>query len=349
MPRGIAKAGVRMTKQRLEAIALTNPDFVKEYEEKLALKKSGVPIDLPVPPTEAVQELAPHMLNRVVEAHVNESLTTNRPTMYIVGQSQPDPQLQQESDEEILAKLTKRFRALRLMTEMTAKGVNRALIISGPAGLGKSFESEEVLAKLSGEYHHKIVKGFVRPTGLYKMFYEMRHENCVVMFDDADSIFNDDVSLNLLKAACDSNEVRKISWLAETQMETENGQALPREFEFRGSVIFITNYRMDELALRGGRLAPHFEALVSRSQYLDLGMRTTRDYLVRIKMVVREGMLRDRGFTKAEEDTILNYVEQNEGTLRELSLRMVNKVASLIRMSPDGWEDIAAVTLLRQS
>lgn len=143
-------------------------------------------------------------------------------------------------------------------------------------------------------------------------------------------------------------ETRRLSWLTETKMEDEDGERLPRSFEFSGSIIFITNYDFDEMISKGNKLAPHFEALISRSHYLDLAMKTKRDYFVRIKQVVfGKGMLSRDGFTDSEANEIVNFVEENMNNLRELSLRMVVKLAGLLRMNRDSWKDLAAVTCMR--
>jgi hypothetical protein len=61
------------------------------------------------------------------------------------------------------------------------------------AGLGKSFTVEAV--KEHGDKINAVhIKGYVRPTGLYKTLYENRFKNSVIVFDDTDSIFSDDVS-----------------------------------------------------------------------------------------------------------------------------------------------------------
>jgi len=257
--------------------------------------------------------------------------------------------VKQETEAEIEQKLADRFATQNTMVLATVKGQNKSMIISGPAGVGKSYNVGVVLDDHSKQVYSTVIKGYVRPTGLYKTLYEFRHFNCVVVFDDADSIFNDDVSLNLLKAACDTSKKRVLHWLTETKMEDEDGERMPRSFEFEGSIIFITNYDFDEMIARGSRLAPHFEALVSRSHYLDLGMKTVDDYVVRIKQVARDhGMLRSAGFSAAEEATLIEYVVQNKNKLRELSLRMILKLANLMRISPNNWQTLAKTTCLKQ-
>jgi hypothetical protein len=254
-----------------------------------------------------------------------------------------------ETEEEIYQKLTDRFAAMETLAEATATGKNRSLIISGPAGLGKSYGVMKVVEDLESKgYRPYVVRGYVRPTGLYKTLYEFKDPNCVVVFDDADSVFLDDVSLNILKTACDMTKSRRLSWLTETRMEDEEGERLPRNFEFEGSIIFITNYDMSSMAANGNKLAPHFEAMISRSHYLDLEMKTKRDYVVRIKQVVRDhGMLSREGFTKVQEESILDFIVEEQDRLRELSLRMVIKLAGLMKMDSLGWKKLAKITCFR--
>lgn len=277
-------------------------------------------------------------------------MTKNRAVAHFVAPVAAAPAaVSTETEEEILARLETRFSAMDLMTEATCFGFNRSLIVSGPAGLGKSYGVMKTLEEAERRgYVPIVIKGYIRPTGLYKLLYENRFKKCIVVFDDADSIFGDDVCLNLLKAACDMTETRRLHWLTETKMEDEDGERLPRSFEFEGSIIFITNYDFDDLIAKGNKLAPHFEALISRSHYLDLAMKTKKDYVVRIKQVVfGKGMLSRDGFTDSEAREIVSFVEQNTDKLRELSLRMVVKLAGLFRMNRDSWKQLAAVTCMR--
>jgi len=251
------------------------------------------------------------------------------------------------TEAEIEQKLSEKFNAQATMVRATVAGKNKSMIISGPAGVGKSYGVGQILDNATQVYS-TFIKGFVRATGLYKTLYEFRNKGSVIVFDDADSIFNDDISLNLLKAACDTSKKRVISWLSETRMEDEEGERMPRSFEFEGSIIFITNYDFEDMIARGSRLAPHFEALVSRSHYLDLGMKTNDDYVVRIKQVVREhNMLGDAGFSSSEENSLIDFIVENQDKLRELSLRMVLKLANLMRIDPSDWKSLARSTCFK--
>lgn len=271
---------------------------------------------------------------------------------FLIRSAKPAPvvvPVKVETEAEIYQKLTDRFAAMETLAEATATGKNRSLIISGPAGLGKSFGVMKIVESLESKgYRPVVIRGFVRPTGLYKTLYDFKDKNCVVVFDDADSVFGDDVSLNILKTACDMTKKRQLSWLTETRMEDEEGEKLPRRFDFEGSIIFITNYDFDAMIAGGTKLAPHFEAMISRSHYLDLAMKTKMDYIVRLKQVIREkGMLEREGFSKTQQETLIDFIVTQQDTLRELSLRMVLKLAGLMRMNPAGWEKLAKVTCMR--
>lgn len=254
--------------------------------------------------------------------------------------------IKEETDQEIAARLDDSFAAMHTMALATVLGKNKSLIISGPAGVGKSHTVMQIADQMEDDKLTTIVKGYVRPTGLYKILYENRFKSSVLVFDDADSVFMDDVCLNLLKAACDMTRNRRLSWLTETKMEDEDGERLPRSFEFEGSIIFITNYDFDNMIERGNKLAPHFQAMISRSHYLDVGIKTKRDYVVRLKQVVSQGMLREQGFSQRQEDELMEFIAEFQDKLRELSLRMVIKLAGLMQMGGD-WKRLARATCMR--
>lgn len=251
-----------------------------------------------------------------------------------------------ETEEQIDARIAERFDILDVLTEACIVGNSRALIVSGPAGLGKSYTVEKALQNWDpNEINHTIVKGYVRATGLVKLLYQYREHGQVIVFDDADSIFFDDVSLNLLKAVCDTTERRRVSWLSEGKLvDEESADLIPRSFDFNGTVIFISNYDFDAMIDRGHKLAPHLQALVSRAHYIDLAMKTRRDYLVRIRQVIRQGLLSELSF-EARSD-VITFIEQNHEKLRELSLRMALKIGALRKQGGD-WQKVARITCCR--
>lgn len=265
-----------------------------------------------------------------------------------VARLQPAP-ITRETDSEIAAKLKQRFDIIDLMSKSACYGDTRALVVVGPPGLGKSFSVEKAISEYDPKEERSVIaKGFMRASGLYKLLYRYRKPGNVIVFDDCDSIFNDLDSINLLKSACDTTDRRRICWGAETRMTDDEGAPLPWGFEFEGSVIVITNVDFEYQINSGSRSKEHFEAMMSRAHYIDTGMKSVRDYLIRIKQVVDEGMLRDRGIHKFEENEILNFLFENHAKMRELTLRLVIKLANVYKANPTRWKEIAQVTLFKQ-
>lgn len=250
-----------------------------------------------------------------------------------------------ETDEQIAERLQERFDVLDILTNSAISGDCRALIVSGPAGLGKSYTVEKALQTWDPNgINYTQVKGYVKTTGLYKLLFQHREAGKVLVFDDADSIFFDDVSLNLLKAVCDTTERRVVSYLAETSMvDEESAMPIPRSFEFNGTIVFITNYDFDSMIERGHKLAPHLSALLSRSHYIDLSMKTRRDYMIRIHQVIDQGLLKNVGLTVEQENDVVRFIKLKSDRLRELSLRIALKIGS-IRRNGNNWERIATIT-----
>jgi hypothetical protein len=257
--------------------------------------------------------------------------------------------LVEESDDEISTRLNERFEILNDLVNTTIFGDARALIVSGPPGLGKSHTVETILhAWDPNETGHSIVKGYVKATGLYKLLWKHRNKGSVIVFDDADSVFQDDVSLNMLKAVCDTNDIRRVSYLAEYDMiDEDTAQRIPRNFVFEGSVIFLSNLDFEELIDRGHRLAPHLQALVSRAHYIDLAMKTKKDYIIRIRQVIATGLLKKYGLTTQQEQDVIDFIEINKDRLRELSLRVALKIATYRKSDKPNWKATARVVTCR--
>jgi hypothetical protein len=261
--------------------------------------------------------------------------------------------LKNETDEQILDRMRDRFEILDDMTRAVKSGKVRAMIVTGPPGVGKSFGVEKVLSKhdvfadvAQDEKlkKYEVVKGAMSALGLYSKLYHYSDKKNILVFDDCDSILLDDLSLNILKAALDTNSKRMIHWNTDSSLLRREG--VPDSFEFKGGAIFITNIKFDHV--KSKKLRDHLEALESRCHYLDLTIDTEREKLLRIEQVVTEcGMLDKYEFEDYQKLEVLDFVKANVPRLRELSLRTVLKVADLKHGFPDKWKAVAEVTCMR--
>ena len=259
--------------------------------------------------------------------------------------------VREETDEETVDRLRERFEMLEDMTKATKKGDVRAMIVSGPPGVGKSHGVEKVLGKHDliatlGERapKYEVVKGAMSAIGLYCKLYKMADKDNVIVFDDCDSIFSDELSLNILKAALDSKKNRRIHW--NTDSFKLRNEGVPDSFEFKGSAIFITNIKFDNV--KSKKMRDHLEALESRCHYIDLAIDTDREKLLRIKQITNDGMLNEYKLTEETVQEIVDLCDINKKRLRELSLRTVLKVADLAKAFPDKWEAMAENTVMRR-
>jgi len=286
------------------------------------------------------------------KASTKASLSTNILEFDTDAIARREREVAKETDDEILARLGERFQILTEMTKAVKQGNITAMIVSGPLGVGKSYGVEAVLQKedlfntlAQRKPKFEIVKGAMSAIGLYSKLYEFADSGNVVVFDDCDSVLLDEVSLNVLKGALDSCNRRFISWNTDSRLLRSEG--VPNRFEFKGSAIFITNIKFEHVKSR--KLRDHLNALESRCHYIDLQMDTTREKLLRIRQVVRENeMLKDYDFDPAVQEELICFVEDNKDRLRELSLRMVLKLAGLKKSFPLNWQIMAKTTCMKR-
>jgi hypothetical protein len=257
-----------------------------------------------------------------------------------------------ETDDQAMDRIANRFAILDEMASACIAGDIRSMIVTGPPGVGKSFgvttqmEKATLFDKIAGKKpRYQIVKGTMSAIGLFALLYKYSDSKNILVFDDCD-IWSDPDALNILKAALDSGKTRRISYNKDSRILREEG--VPNTFEFKGSVIFITN--VDIANTKRNANKPHMEALQSRSHFLDLTINSERDKMLRIRQVYRDadpGLFVDYNFSKEQEETILNFMWDNHTRLREISLRMTIKIADLVKISPNNWKSLATATCMR--
>lgn len=176
------------------------------------------------------------------------------------------------------------FNELNNHVMMVAQHLTPALLVSGPGGIGKSYSVQQVLSKFGKEKKDFVImKGKCTPSAMYSFLFKNYNKICV--FDDCDSVLCDKEGISILKGALDSGRFREISWnsrgadMVDT-FECENrGQVLeklekwskkhggkkgiPTQFQFEGSVIFISNMSRQEIVARDA-------ALLTRCSVVDI-------------------------------------------------------------------------------
>jgi hypothetical protein len=161
--------------------------------------------------------------------------------------------------EDSLEKLsyTAQLESLRTGIKLLLSGATNSIFVAGRGGTGKTQNVEDELAAagLKDGDGYTVFKGSASTAGLYRAFFQNR--NGILFFDDADGALADQDSRNLFKAASDTKKVRKLSWQKagggyvdpeDFDFDNEEEQdKLPRSFEFKGKIIFISNLSMNKL------------------------------------------------------------------------------------------------------
>jgi hypothetical protein len=161
------------------------------------------------------------------------------------------------------------FANLERLTKMVGRGIQPSLVVTGMAGMGKTHVVKQTLIDIGLEESHDFVhfKGRATAAGLFITLYE--NNDSVIILDDCDSVFRDDDAVNILKAALDSYDTRRISYISSKPLKDSYDQPVPRHFEFTGKIIFISNIEQSRLD----------EAVRSRSFVSDISMNTEQMFL----------------------------------------------------------------------
>jgi hypothetical protein len=227
------------------------------------------------------------------------------------------------------------------LTSMIAKSYATSLILCGDPGLGKSTIVQNCLKDYRKEFI--VSKGAVTSKSLFRLLYE--NNGRIIVLDDSDQLLNMRNAVNVLKAALDSNLVRKVSWEREgavrqvlavrpasfwesggydiTTAGAEPGDKLPASFEFTGKVIFISNYPLEKFP----------DALKSRGYV----------YSVAGSLEEREEYVLQ--FLKPGEEALGAWLHANGSACREVSLRTLNKLRELRTSFPSKWYRLAHETV----
>lgn len=239
--------------------------------------------------------------------------------------------------------INERFEFVGDMVKMLAEGEQPSVIVTGPGGLGKTFNVLNALKKcgltdvsllsefdigevLATRKSFVVVKGYSTPKGLYRTLYEFRKG--VIVFDDCDSVLKDPVSLNLLKAALDSYDKRIISWRADIRDED-----LPTSFEFKGRVVFISNMSSVQLD----------QAIITRSMVVDLSM-TTAQKVERMRFILGQNDFMPEYGSSIKADAIA-LIESVKEKVKELSLRTLIQVVKIRKGAGPNWKNLAEYTI----
>ena len=230
--------------------------------------------------------------------------------------------------------INQKFQFIGHMVSMIINGDSNALIISGSGGLGKTHEVMSGFnkeGKIEGE-DYMTIKGYSTPKALYRELYNAMQVNkkMVVVFDDCDSILENDTAINILKATLDSYEVRKVSWMASSVSDD-----MPQSFDFTGRIIFISNRTLKSID----------QAILSRALFVDVTM-TSEEKIDRISGIIKD--LSPTGKKDVDMQPkleVLALLKEHKDVIADLNIRTFLKVLEVRLSGSPNWKHIALYLL----
>lgn len=239
----------------------------------------------------------------------------------------------------------------------------RGLLISGDAGFGKTHYTRLGLASADRSKVDYIKGSSITAAALYVKLYQSRNEGDVLVLDDVDIINKTRAEfytiLDLIKGATEpekDREKRTIAWERANNNALMKENEVPSSFEFNGSIIWITNESIENIAKKAGS---HWGALDSRfykvQAWLDekeMVMYTL--FLVEdIDMLGKECYAKEDGYTQDVVEKTTNYLRTNWKYMSDyadnciVSPRTAIKLADTICNFPDNWKEMADVQFIK--
>jgi hypothetical protein len=154
-----------------------------------------------------------------------------------------------------LVSLDNYYKDIKRAILKVVQGYSHLAFIKGRGGIGKSRTIRRVLEGKKIDYVE--LSGDVTEAYLYRILYE--NNGKVVWFKDVSKLLKGLKSVNLLKAATETEDRRLVTKSTYSIYQAD----LPDSFEWKGSIIFDYN------DLKGIALKEDFEALVSRGDFVE--------------------------------------------------------------------------------
>lgn len=231
------------------------------------------------------------------------------------------------------------YRSMRAVNELAAQiadGRRNSAIVSGPAGIGKTWAFEEAFRVNKIKFRTPRVSS---PQALIEALYE--RPNGTFLFDECDTMLGDVAMLNILKVATDSKlGARILEW------KTRRAESTIPPFEFSGKIVFLLNTDLNWSAK--GKLGPHIRALMDRCEPYVMTFDHTAIWEYTCYLVCAERMLMREKISRDITNLALQFLTETMWRRHSVSPRALTLLARSMKHSPTMWRELAEPTLLRK-
>lgn len=219
--------------------------------------------------------------------------------------------------------ITDKYKIPKEYITSVAKGFHKAMIFLGSSGIGKSFLTRQVLARLNINFVES--RGVNSPLGLYEFLYEHREEDNVIVFDDTCGLINSPFAYSILLG---------ILWEGIANWNsTSDKLKIPKKFIFNGKIIIIANKLEGE------------NSEVVKSRCLTYELKMNRDELVEMMYEIAKN--KHNKLTYKERKDIVDFIKENTDKSMRFDLRTQQKIEQLYLYDKDNWKELSMPLLER--
>jgi len=223
--------------------------------------------------------------------------------------------------------MLKQHQILRKYIEGIVQGYSNSLIITSPAGYGKTETTLSTLRELGLEEgeHYKYISNYITPVELYLLLEEVNQlkEPRILVLDDVEDTLTSQRSIGLLKGALwASGGKRIVGWRSGTY------RIKNKEIEFTGRIIFLLNQINKKSAI--------VRALIDRGLFFEMKL-TLQDMLELMRQRAELPYL-DIPYNKRIE--IVQFLQRSANNNLNITLRLLPKAYNLFLLSPNHWQKL---------
>lgn len=335
-------------------------------EEKKEPKKESAETKKKDPKTEDVEELAKLSPKDIKEASIlagkdGAAKLSEKEEGFSMKEVKKAPTPEDDEDDDINHK----FAAFGRFAAGVIKGRMKSLIAYGSGGVGKTYTVTQELEKAGkkiynpekhspgdSSYDYVKITGKMTPAAVYARMYE--HNGKILLFDDCDSVLQDETSINLFKGALDTSGDGSIDWGSSKKMKDSDGLDIPQTFAFTGRAMFISNLDID------GKAGENLQPIISRGYGINLAMNPQKT-MERIKFIAadKEGNYTNLKFpgipkyTHEDMEEVFAYMDKHRDKAADLNVRTVGTLLAIKLDSEEAnekdWTRDAKYVYLRKS
>lgn len=221
-----------------------------------------------------------------------------------------------------------KFKPIRELTSMVAKGVANGVVITGEGGIGKTYNVLKQLNSLGLKDNEDYVRltTYSTPLEFYRQLYEHKDKK-VILIDDVQSIWTNKTMVSILKGVLDDIGGKRIAQYSTT---SEKKGFVPDKFIVNAGIIIIAN----NLPLKDRDV----KAVISRCHSYDMNLHYN-DVIVLLTDIAKN--IQIEGVSQQERLEIVSWLDNYCNASYDLSLRTFNRLIELYQHNKKSWKSLA--------